>query len=206
MTESKKVLRQHDLKRKQKNRAKRQREGLRRWGFSATIFHGDGTQAGKHMPGLSYGSYEQAVAVGDRLKAIFLENNELAADDIVKVEPTPYEKISPDTMRQFEGLNDQAALVGKALFIMAEKYKEFISACNEPIDDCSKSIGQLVNDALDKAREILFPRLGQATLKLSQVEGAVVAMAQEPVPPNEIEPDEVSTSRPNVTELVDGPH
>lgn len=196
MPTTKKVLRQHDLKRKKARRDAQAREGLHRWGYGATITHADGTVVGKHMPGLSYGTHEDAVQVGDRLKSIFLENNELAKDDILSVEPIPYEKISVETQRQFEGLNDQTALVGKALFLLAAKY----SLAASERDIAGASVGQIVSEVLEEARKELFPRLEQATLKLSQVEGAVVAMAEEPVPvdSNEIGPDEVLGS--SVTE------
>lgn len=207
MPTTKKVLRQHDLKRKKARRDAQAREGLHRWGYSATITHTDEVVVGKHMPGLCYGSYEEAVQVGDRLKTVFLDNNVLAKDDILSIEPIPYEKISVETQRQFEGLNDQATLVGKALYLLAAKYKDLIGMANEPIEgESGKSENQIVNDVLEEARKILFPRLEQATLKLSQVEGAVVAIAEEPVPvdSNEIGPDEASG--PAVTELMGGPH
>ncbi len=160
-------------------KSKDSRRKLRRWGFAAT-FNKSSNSVGKNMPGVVYGDYSEAVAVADRLKATFIGENK---DLEVEITPVPFETVSLETKLQFEGLNDQAGLIAKAVFILAEKYRLSLGVVD-------KSVQVIVNEAIDEARKYLFPRYEQAQAKVaaieegiaSQVATAEVVVPAEPVP------------------------
>jgi hypothetical protein len=138
-------------------KSKDSRRKLRRWGFVATITRPGGNAAGQNMPGVMYGDHVEAKAVAERLKDAFTAKNP-DAQTTVTVEPVPYETVSIETKRQFEGLNDQASLIAKAAFILAEKYRLSVGVID-------KDVAQIVNEAIEEARQFLFPRLEQAKAK-----------------------------------------
>jgi hypothetical protein len=151
------------------------RRKLRRWGFSAVFNKTEGGSVGKNMPGVVYGDYTEAQSVAARLVAIFKEKN---PEVDVEVRPIPYETVSIETKRQFEGLNDQASLVTKAAFILADKYRLSVGIID-------KDVAQIVNEAVEEARESLFPRLQQAQEKMRALKESVNSKApatEEPVP------------------------
>ena len=169
----------HNIKSKDARRA------LRRWGFSATITHPGGEATGQNMPGVVYGNHVEALSVADRMKEIFLKQN---PEVTVLIEPIPYETVSIETKRQFEGLNDYGSLIAKAAFILADKYKMSIGIID-------KDVAQIVNEAVEEARQFLFPRNEQAKAKMQALEdglGEDTHMVDEPIP---VEPEHKDRKR-----------
>lgn len=146
-------------------KSKDSRRKLRRWGFAATITRPDGNAVGQNMPGVVYGDHSEAVAVAERLKKAFSEKS---PEVTVKIQPIPYETVSIETKRQFEGLNDQASLIAKAAFILAEKYRLSVGVID-------RDVAQFVNEAIEEARKSLFTRLERATEKAAALEGGLTA-------------------------------
>lgn len=152
-------------------KSKDSRRKLRRWGFVATIIR-EGNAVGHNMPGVMYGDFVEAKAVAERLKGTFTEKNPTLE---VKIEPVPYETVSIETKRQFEGLNDQASLIAKAAFILGEKYRLSVGVID-------KDVSQIVNEAIEEARQFLFPRLEQAKAKAAAIEGELAEAEVVPEP------------------------
>jgi hypothetical protein len=92
-------------------------------------------------------------------------------------------------------MNDQANLFNKTAFILAEKYR--LASTTD------KEIVQIVTEAVEEARQFLFPRLREAQAKVAALETAAAVPAatpatEEPKPKRKLGIDAVR-------EILDGP-
>ena len=145
-------------------KTKASRQKMRRWTFAAEMKLEDGQKFSSKLPGMIYGNSQEAHQTAAGLLRQFLSDPTAPQD--ATVVPIAHETVSPDTVRQFRGMNDQVNLFTKAAFILAEKYR--LASTTD------KEIIQLVNEAVEEAREHLYPRLREAQAKVAALDAPAV--------------------------------
>jgi len=174
-------------------RSKAARQKLRRWTFAATIKLENGQVQGFNLPGVVYGNSAEAKQTAEALLKQFKSDPKAPQD--AEVTPQGHETVSQATVRQLQGMNDQANLFNKTAFILAEKYR--LASTTD------KEIVQIVTEAVEEARQFLFPRLREAQAKVAALETAAAVPAatpatEEPKPKRKLGIDAVR-------EILDGP-
>jgi hypothetical protein len=162
-------------------KSKDARRAQRRWSFVAVIIHEDLTKVERPMPGIFFGTQEEAIALGKNMADKF----RLSTPNVnVDVNLVPHETISIETRQQFEDLNRQAGLVMQACFLIAEQFR-----VETKVD---KTAEELVQLALNQARDVMLMQMGGEAPK---TEG-------EPTPSSIILPREDKSDRKRGIEAV----